>query len=116
MKKRVLMFLTVAALMVGLSAVAAYAVSTAAVIEGDGTDDELFETPRDDQMFGRGGDDTLNAEEFEGDIDELAGNRGEDELRAEDGDGNDILRGGRGSDECFGDPDDTFQGCTIVET
>jgi hypothetical protein len=116
MKKRILMFLTVAGLMVGLSAAAALAVSTAAVIEGDDRDETLLETPQDDQMFGRGGEDRLDAQRYGGDIDELFGNQGRDDLQADDGDGNDVLRGGRGADECDGDPGDTFRSCAEIET
>ena len=94
------------ALMVALFATAAYA----DLIEGDRRNNNLNETSGDDQIYGYRGADSLNADEFGNDVDQLFGGRGDDRLYADDGDNLDTLKGGRGTDRCYGDSGDTFGG------
>jgi hypothetical protein len=102
------MMVALVALLVAIFATAAYA----ATIEGDNSDDELFETPRSDSMYGFGGEDVLEAWDFRGDTDNLYGGRGNDDVIADDGDGRDLLDGGRGrNDYCEGDRGDSFRNC-----
>ena len=98
------------ALMVPMFAAVAYA----AVIYGTDNRDVLYETRRNDQMYGYGGNDTLKAQRFGGDRDVLYGGAGNDVLRARDGDGLDTLRGGPGYDRCFGDVGDAFFNCEEI--
>jgi hypothetical protein len=39
---------------------------------------------------------------------------GYDRLAADDGDGEDLLNGGLGYDECYGTPGDTFANCELI--
>ena len=102
------MMVALVALLVAIFATAAYA----ATIEGDNGDDDLFETPRRDFMYGFGGEDFLDATRFDDDTDKLYGGRHNDDLYADDGDGRDLLDGGRGrNDYCEGDRGDSFRNC-----
>jgi Ca2+-binding RTX toxin-like protein len=110
MSKRMMILVTIVALMVAMFATAAYA----ATIHGNNTNEALYETPQNDQIYGRGGNDFLDAVEYTGDIDKLYGGRGEDEVSAPDGDPLDVINGGRGEDSCYGDAGDTFVGCEHI--
>jgi RTX calcium-binding nonapeptide repeat (4 copies) len=116
--RKITLLLSVLALVVALSATAAYALVT---ITGDSGDNILRESPEDDIMYGRGGVDVLEAFDFSGDRDELRGGAGNDNLDAEDGDGDDFLYGGRGNnDVCeVGEGDVPQQagqrGCEVIQ-
>ena len=110
MSKRMAIMVTIVALMVAMFATAAYA----ATIHGTNANDALYETPQYDQMYGRGGNDFLDAVVYSGDTDKLYGGRGSDEVNASDGDTSDRLDGGKGIDSCYGDAGDTFVGCEQI--
>ena len=93
------MMVAMVAVMVALFATAAYA----ATITGNNNDNNLFETPGDDRISGRGGADVLDANNFGGDTDILRGGEGSDRLLANDGDTLDNLNGGPGFDTCVVD-------------
>jgi hypothetical protein len=78
----------------------------------------LFESNRDDTIYGRGGSDYLNADIFIGigDKDQAYGGRGEDSVDVDDNDGRDTANGGRGGDLCYGDPHDKFVSCEEIVT
>ena len=58
----------------------------------------------DDEIFGRRGGDTIDANNWDADTDILHGGRGNDVLYVNDGDTNDTANGGRGSnDRCVVD-------------
>jgi hypothetical protein len=107
MGRRIPMLLAAMAVMVALFAAAAYA----AQIEGTDRDETLNETNLNDKIAGKDGLDTLIANNFtreqvpnpQGDRDRLSGGRHPDILQATDGDTRDVLDGGKGYDECFGD-------------
>ncbi len=97
--------------------------------EGTSTADRIFERGgRDvpDTISGLGDNDVIRANIFGNDRDRLFGNRGDDRLNANDGDGRDLLAGGAGFDQCFGDveddpdtplvvePSDTFRSCEAI--
>ena len=90
--------------MVALFATAAYA----AIIEGTPARDILRESNRNDVMYGYGGNDTLSAFRFAGEMDVLYGGRQNDYLNTADGDNRDTSYGGRGYDVCVGDGGDSF--------
>ena len=106
------MMMAVVALMVAMFATAAYA----ATIYGTNGNDELYETPQNDAIYGYAGNDYIDASWYGGDTDRLFGGRGHDELDADDGDGFDLLDGGRGYDVCYGDPGDRFVSCAEIYT
>jgi hypothetical protein len=60
---------------------------------------------RNDNIFGKAGNDRLRADKYTDDVDRLSGQKGKDTLNAEDGDAEDSLDGGPGHDKCFGDGD-----------
>jgi len=107
MSRRTPMLLAAIAVMVALFATAAYA----AVIEGTGKSDILYESNQNDTIDGRGGPDTLRAQQFPFDEDNLDGGTGVDTLNASDGDQSDTLDGGKSFDTCKGDPLDTYKNC-----
>jgi Ca2+-binding RTX toxin-like protein len=84
-------------------ALAVAAPAFAAVKRGDGGDNYIRETCGNDTLVGRGGNDTLDANNCGGDRDLLYGNRGNDRLLANDGDRLDSLNGGPGFDTCVVD-------------
>jgi Ca2+-binding RTX toxin-like protein len=103
-----MMLVAAIAVMVALFAAAAYAAN----IDGTELRDLLFESQRDDTVNGRAGNDSLKAQEFVWDEDELRGNSGNDLLNAADGDGLDVLNGGAGDEDlCIGDAGDEFIDC-----
>ena len=90
------------ALMVAIFATAAYADT----ITGNDRNNTLRETGGDDDMFGKGGEDTLLAGQYSGDVDNLYGNGQKDYLDAVDEDTDDFVAGGAGSgDVCWVDKD-----------
>ena len=112
MKKTATMMVAMVALLVALFAAAAYADTITGTKYGDYLD---VETSGDDRIYGRGGADDIFATNWAQDTDKLYGGRGADALDAWDGDGSDILNGGRGLDDCWGDPlMDTFVGCESI--
>jgi hypothetical protein len=89
----------------------------AATIEGTSDGEVLFESSRDDTIYGRGGVDYVNADLFSGigDRDVVYGNRHNDDIDVDDGDGKDTANGGLGSnDVCYGDPRDKFRYCEVI--
>jgi hypothetical protein len=111
MRRRTIMIMVIMALMVAVFATAAYA----AIIEGTSARDILQETNRNDVMYGYGGNDTLRAFRFVGEMDVLYGGRHNDHLNTADGDNRDTNYGGRGYDVCVGDGGDSFApGCNEV--
>jgi hypothetical protein len=110
--RRVTMLLAALAVMVTLFAAVAYA----ATIEGTSQGDNLTESQLNDEIFGRGGNDTIDASIFSTDVDELRGNRGDDVINASDGDGSDFVNGGPGTDECSADDGDEVTNCELPIT
>jgi Ca2+-binding RTX toxin-like protein len=116
--RKTTLLLAVVALVVALSATAAYAVVT---ITGDSANNLLQESDGNDIMYGKAGADVLEAFDFSGDRDEMRGGGGNDNLDAEDGDGEDSLYGGTGNnDVCEVDLGDVPQqagqrGCEVVQ-
>ncbi len=114
MRRRTIMMVAMMALMVALFATAAYAAP--ALIEGTPARDILRESNRNDIMYGYGGNDTLRAFGFVGEMDVLYGGDQNDYLNTADGDNRDTNFGGRGYDVCVGDSGDSFApGCNEVE-
>src|SRR3954470_5501263 len=103
------MLLAAIAVMVALLATAAYA----AVIAGTPRSDFLYESQKNDTIYGRGGPDDLRADRFPFDKDYLKGGTGDDELNARDADERDTLDGGKGFDKCRGDQFDTYKSCEL---
>ena len=84
--------------------------------KGTDNDDLLHErqgTVRD-AMYGLGGQDVLDANNFFDDRDRLFGGARGDKLLANDRDGADVVRGGDGRDLCFVDPGDRTVNCEEV--
>ena len=104
MRRRTIMMVVTMALMVALFATAAYA----AVIEGTSAGDILRESNRNDVMYGYGGNDSLRAHLYSGEMDVLYGGPQNDYLNTADGDNRDTNYGGRGYDVCVGDGGDSF--------
>jgi hypothetical protein len=69
-----------------------------------------------DVIYGFQAHDILDANNFSHERDRLYGGDQPDKLLANDGDGRDVLRGGRGRDRCFGDPGDRFVNCAVEST
>jgi hypothetical protein len=126
MKKRILVLLTVVALVVVLLAPVALAITktcSASPCYGTNKDDTLTERRAvNDEIIGLQGDDTIRAglvprERFaEGpDTDILRGKRGSDRLKSDDLEGRDELYGGRGRDVCIIDTGDRARGCEKVK-
>ena len=67
-----------------------------------------------DRIYGLGGRDLLDANNYSHDRDVLRGGKERDKLLANDGDGRDVLRGGRGHDRCYADPGDVTLQCEVV--
>lgn len=89
--------------LVSLLAMIAAGVAYTATMEGDANDNYLEETCRGDTMYGRGGGDTLDANNCGRDTYVLYAGRGDDWLLANDGDRRDVPYGGRGFDTCVVD-------------
>jgi len=115
--RRIVIMVALVALLVTICATAAFA----KIITGNNNNNHLIESPWDDTMNGRGGNDFLDAQLWGGftgvnDRDTLKGGRQSDVLVAIDGDNSDFLIGGSGvHDRCLGDSGDSFAGsCEIV--
>lgn len=108
--RRVTMLLAAVAVMVSLFAAVAYA----ATIEGTSQGEVLQESSLNDTIYGRGGNDIVEARSFVDDKDVVYGNGGGDDLRVADGDTLDTANGGKGNDTCIGDQGDEFIGCETV--
>jgi Ca2+-binding RTX toxin-like protein len=102
--RRVMLMVAAMAMMVSLFAAVAYAAS----IVGTDQAETLKETNQNDTIAGRAGGDTIDANEFDGDTDKVNGNRGADTINVVDGDGFDIVQGGKGDDTCFGEAGDVL--------
>jgi hypothetical protein len=115
--RRVTLMLAAMALMVSLFAVVAYAAQN----KGTQNSETLIETQRNDQIAGLRGDDDILAGFYSrdqtpgglGDTDRAKGNRGDDFIDLVDGDNRDTANGGRGIDECVGDPEDKLTNCEL---
>jgi hypothetical protein len=115
--RRVTLVLAAVAMMVSLFAVVAYA----ADIQGTDNNENIIETERNDQIAGHPGNDDINAGFYNlgqtpgglGDTDKVKGNRGDDFIDLVDGDNRDKANGGRGIDECVGDPGDELVSCEL---
>jgi Ca2+-binding RTX toxin-like protein len=108
--RRVTMLLAAMAVMVTLFAAAAYAVT----IQGTDKGEYIDESNLNDTIYGRGGDDNINAVVFSNpaaDADKLYGHKGSDTIYSNDGDDRDTLNGGGGFDACYGDPGDRVVKC-----
>jgi Ca2+-binding RTX toxin-like protein len=108
--RKTVMLVAIVAILVMSFATAAYA----AMIQGTNRADILIESPRNDQIYGYGGNDELRASRYGGDADALYGGSGNDILRARDGDPRDTLRGGTGYDRCYGGPRDAYYNCEEI--
>jgi Ca2+-binding RTX toxin-like protein len=67
-----------------------------------------------DVIYGKGGEDVLDANNFNFDRDRLYGGDRGDKLLANDGDGRDVVKGGKGRDVCYVDPGDRTVNCNVV--
>ena len=85
-------------------------VAYAATIEGNAKDNYLKETCKGDTLYGRAGDDVLDANNCGRDTDVLYAGRGSDWLLANDGDARDVLYGGKGFDTCVVDRQEARSG------
>jgi|SRR5215210_5887881 len=98
-------------------AVAATKVCNERPCEGTQNDDELYErvgNQKDDRILGFDGEDVIEAGTYDRDRDVLEGGKKDDILRTNDGDGQDIARGGRGSDRCVADKGDRVESCRRI--
>jgi Ca2+-binding RTX toxin-like protein len=100
--RRVTLMVAAVALMVSLFAVVAYA----AEIQGTDKRDVLNESTGDDTIHGGDRGDTINANLYGLDRDEVWENKGHDALNVADGDDADTAKGGDGWDVCAGDAGD----------
>ena len=111
------------AVMVGLFPAVGYAATIEGVSQGsterpncsglEPNCERLQESSLDDTIFGRGGPDFIDANDFTDDTDVANGNGGNDDISVRDGDALDTANGGRGDDTCFGDPGDELN-CEVV--
>jgi hypothetical protein len=115
--RRVTLMLAAVAMMVALFAVVAYA----ADLQGTVNSETIIETQRNDRIAGQRGEDDLLAGFYAreqtprglGDTDMVKGNRGDDFIDVVDGDTRDTANGGRGIDECVGDPGEDLKNCEL---
>lgn len=82
-------------------------------IEGGTGNDSMNGIVGDDLLLGGPGNDLLR-DDSPGDKDRLQGQSGADKLDARDGDGNDVIDGGSGRDDCTGDRGDRFISCERI--
>ena len=75
--------------------------------------ERLQESSLNDTIFGHGGPDYLDANDFTNDTDVANGNRGQDDISVRDQDALDTANGGPGVDTCYGDPGDELN-CEVV--
>ncbi len=126
--RRVITVLALSALLLALAAATAVAVTKTCgqdPCSGTKNKDWLAERvgdDKDDTIYGKAKGDTISANEWTDDADELFGQRGNDKLFANDGDEEDTVRGGSGTDTCVvdestttpGQPGDTVVSCERV--
>jgi Ca2+-binding RTX toxin-like protein len=116
-----LVSLTLVVLLAGGVALAITKTCSSSPCYGTKHNDTLIERAGvDDNIYGRGGDDTINAgrgaeREIPPDTDILHGNGGDDRLKSDDLEGRDELHGGRGYDVCIIDTGDSPHGCNKVK-
>jgi Ca2+-binding RTX toxin-like protein len=86
--------------------------STVEDAHGGANNDTIYGEKGYDEIWGDGGDDTINENNPNnvGDVDTLHGGDGNDSLYMNDGDPYDDSTGGPGTDNCPGDPGDTRSG------
>ncbi len=111
MKRTVLMLAFVAVAILGGVSVAYAANFRCDEVPCLGTSqkDTLHERAGDgkrDVIRAKGADDRIEADRYGRDADRLSGQEGNDRLNALDGDGDDYLNGGPGTDQCAGDRGD----------
>ena len=82
-------------------------------IEGGPGNDSMNGIFDDDTLLGGTGDDLLK-DTSPLDKDRMFGDQGKDTLDARDGDGNDLIDGGAGVDDCSGDATDRFVNCERI--
>jgi Ca2+-binding RTX toxin-like protein len=118
--RRLMMMVALVVLLVGVFASAAYArtfTCTDKPCYGTSGRDNINERPAfgvADEIFGRGGADIINAGISPGDVDILHGQNGDDTLYTNDGDPDDTVYGGKGTDTCWVDEGDVYAGCEVV--
>jgi len=104
MKKRIVMLLSVVALMVGVFATAAYAATifcTTDLCTGTLNKDTIYDDPGSTEIRAKAGGDVLRGDNFwEDGEDLLFGQRGNDLVDAADFDTDDVVNGGGGTDVC----------------
>jgi hypothetical protein len=122
MKNRILVLLTVVALVVVMLAPVALAITkqcSASPCYGTNKDDTLYEHPRfNNKIYALRGDDIIRGSLLRirpaPDTDILRGGPGKDRLESRDLDGRDVLYGGRGRDVCIINRGDRTRGCEKV--
>ncbi len=72
-------------------------------ITGNDRANNLFESPRNDTIYGYGGDDVIDANRYSGDVDRGYGGSGDDRIFVNDNDRLDAAVGGNGYDVCIVD-------------
>ena len=98
MRKVVMMMALIALLTLAVAGIA-----YADRIIGNDRANTLFETPRNDTIYGNGGGDVIDANNFSGETDRGFGNRGNDRILVNDNDREDAAVGGGGYDICVVD-------------
>jgi len=105
MKKRILVLLSVVALMVGVFATAAYAATifcTTDLCIGTANKDTIYDDPGATEIRAKAGNDVVRGDYYwYDDEDLLLGQRGNDLLDAADFDTGDVVNGGGGTDVCL---------------
>lgn len=81
--------------------------------DGDDLMHEREGTVRD-VIYGKGGHDVLDANNFNFDKDRLFGGARGDKILANDGDGRDVAKGGQGRDVCYVNQGDRTRNCNVV--
>ena len=123
MKKRILVLLSVGALMVGVFATAAYAATIFCtdLCIGTANKDTLYDDPGATEIRAKGGNDVVRGDYYwsdDGDL--LLGQRGNDLVDAADFDTGDVVNGGGGTDVCHIDRNtatkdtDSYSNCETV--
>jgi hypothetical protein len=126
--RRVMTVMMLAVLLLALAAATAVAVTkTCSGNPCFGTNNRDWLAERvgddlDDTIYGKAKGDTISANDWTDDADELFGNKGNDKLFTNDGDEEDIVHGGSGTDTCVvdestttpGQPGDSVSGCERV--
>jgi hypothetical protein len=84
--------------------------------EGNANENLLYEQKGtvEDHIWGYQAHDVLDANNFNFDHDVLRGGDNGDKLLSNDGDGRDVIRGGKGRDVCYIDRGDRTRNCNVV--